>query len=157
MGLRSDPNFFFSLTLKILLPFATIITAATTTVTTPTTSTTMIMAAAFVAYRILQHAYLWFYSVVVVKLLSYVWLLQPQWIVACQAPLSMEYPRQEYWNGLTFPSMRHLPDPGIEPAAPELQVDSLLLSHQASPWFLTSTSLVVLSESSHLILKTVDL
>ena len=36
------------------------------------------------------------------------------WTVACQAPLSMEFPRQEYWSGLPFPSPRDLPDPGIK-------------------------------------------
>ena len=35
-----------------------------------------------------------------------------------QAPLSMGFPRQEYWSGLPFPSPGHLPDPGIEPASP---------------------------------------
>ena len=40
--------------------------------------------------------------------------------VACQAPLSMGFPRLEYWSGLPFPSPRDLPDPGIEPASPEL-------------------------------------
>ena len=37
------------------------------------------------------------------------------WTVACQAPLSMRFPRQEYWSGLPFPSPGDLPDPGIEP------------------------------------------
>ena len=32
----------------------------------------------------------------------------------CQAPLSMEFSRQEYWSGLPFPSARDLPHPGIE-------------------------------------------
>ena len=36
-----------------------------------------------------------------------------------QAPLSMKFSRQEYWGGLPFPSPRDLPDPKIEPAAPE--------------------------------------
>ena len=36
--------------------------------------------------------------------------------------------------GLPFPSPGDLPDPGIEPASPALQVDSLLLSHQGSPY-----------------------
>ena len=40
------------------------------------------------------------------------------WIVAHQAPLSMAFSRQEYWNGLPFPSPGDLPDPGIEPASP---------------------------------------
>ena len=47
------------------------------------------------------------------------------WTVACQTPLSMEFSRQEYWSGLQFPSPGDLPDPGIEPGSPELQVDSL--------------------------------
>ena len=37
---------------------------------------------------------------------------------ACQPPLSMGFPRQEYWSGLPFPSPGDLPDPGIENASP---------------------------------------
>ena len=37
------------------------------------------------------------------------------WTVACQAPLSMGFPRQEHWSGLPFPPPGDLPDPGIEP------------------------------------------
>ena len=48
------------------------------------------------------------------------------WTVTCQVPLSMGFSRQEYWNGLPFPSPGDLPDPGIEPGSPALQVDSLL-------------------------------
>ena len=40
--------------------------------------------------------------------------------VACQAPLSMRFPRQEDWNGLPFPSPGDLPDPGIEPTCTAL-------------------------------------
>ena len=47
------------------------------------------------------------------------------WTAACQAPLSMEFSRQEYWSGLLFPSPRDLPNPGIKPRSPTLQVDSL--------------------------------
>ena len=47
------------------------------------------------------------------------------WTVACQAPLSMRFSRQEYWSGLPFPPAGDLPNPGIEPGSPELQVDSL--------------------------------
>ena len=47
------------------------------------------------------------------------------WTIACQAPLSMGFSRQEYWNGLPFPSPEDLPDPGIEPRSRALQVDSL--------------------------------
>ena len=42
------------------------------------------------------------------------------WTVAHQAPLSLEFPRQEYRNGLPFPSPRDNLDPGIEPTSPEL-------------------------------------
>ena len=47
------------------------------------------------------------------------------WTVARQAPLSVGFSRQEYWSGLPFPSPGDLPDPGIEPKFPALQVDSL--------------------------------
>ena len=47
------------------------------------------------------------------------------WTVACQAPLSMEFSRQQYWSGLPFPSPGYLPDPGIELRSPALQADSL--------------------------------
>ena len=39
------------------------------------------------------------------------------WTVACQVPLSMEFPRQEYRSGLPFPSPGDLPNPGTEPAS----------------------------------------
>ena len=42
-----------------------------------------------------------------------------------QAPLSMGFPRQEYWSGLPFPSLGKLPNPGIQPMSRELQADSL--------------------------------
>ena len=48
------------------------------------------------------------------------------WTIACQAPLSMEFSRQEYWSGLPFPSPEDLRDTGIEPGSPALQADSLL-------------------------------
>ena len=44
--------------------------------------------------------------------------------VAHQPPLSMEFPRQEYWSGYPFPSPGYLPDPRIEPRSPALRVDS---------------------------------
>ena len=53
------------------------------------------------------------------------------WTVAYQVLLSMEFPRQEYWSGLPFPSPGDLPNPGIEPTSPALpfkieQVSDLL-------------------------------
>ena len=64
------------------------------------------------------------------------------WTVACQAPLSMGFSKQEYWSekkskkikkklnkkywsGLPFPSPGDLPYPGIEPRSPTLQADAL--------------------------------
>jgi len=40
--------------------------------------------------------------------------------VGCQAPLSMGFPKQEYWSGLPFPSPGDLPYPKMEPAPPAL-------------------------------------
>ena len=39
------------------------------------------------------------------------------WAIACQAPLSLGFSRQEHWNGLPCPPPGDLPDPGIEPAS----------------------------------------
>ena len=57
------------------------------------------------------------WQIVVVLLLSCVRLFATPWTVDCQASLSMGFPRQEYWNGLPFPSPGDLPNPGIEPAS----------------------------------------
>ena len=46
--------------------------------------------------------------------------LATPWTVACQAPLSMGFSRQEYWSGLPFPSPGDLPGPGMKPASPAL-------------------------------------
>ena len=51
--------------------------------------------------------------------------LATPWTVARQAPLSMGFSRQEYWNRLPFPSPVDLPKPGIELGSPALQADSL--------------------------------
>ena len=58
------------------------------------------------------------------QLPSHVRLFLTPWTVACQAPLSTEFSRQEYWSGLTFLSSGDLPDPGFKPRS--LQADSLL-------------------------------
>ena len=63
---------------------------------------------------------------------SHVWLFVTLWIVACQAPLSVGFYRQEYWSGLPCPPPWDLPDPGIEPRSPILQAESLPLSHWES-------------------------
>ena len=50
-------------------------------------------------------------------MLSHVRLFATPWTVACQAPLSMEFPRQEYWTGLPFPPPENVPKAGIEPTS----------------------------------------
>ena len=53
--------------------------------------------------------------------------------VARQAPLSMGFPKQEYWTELPFPSPGDLPDPGIEPmspVSPALWADSVLVTYK---------------------------
>ena len=68
-----------------------------------------------------------------VVLVSVVQLFATPWIVAHQAPLSMEFSRQGYWSGLPFPSTGDLPDTGIEPRSPALQPKILYhLIHQSS-------------------------
>ena len=54
------------------------------------------------------------------QLLSHVWLFPTPWTITCQAPLSMGFPRHEYWSGLPFPPSGALPHPGIKPASPAL-------------------------------------
>ena len=49
------------------------------------------------------------------SLFSCVRLFVTPWTVVCQAPLSMGFPRQEYWSGLLCPSPGDLPDPATEP------------------------------------------
>ena len=59
--------------------------------------------------------------------LSRVQLFVTPWMVAHQAPLSMEFSRWEYWSGLAFP------DPGIEPRSLQLQADSFLSEPPGKP------------------------
>ena len=53
--------------------------------------------------------------------------------VTHQAPLSMEFSRQEYWSGLPFPSPGDFPDPGIESGSLTLQAVSLLSELPGKP------------------------
>ena len=48
------------------------------------------------------------------------------WTVACQTPLSMGFPRQEYWSGLLFLSPGEFSNLGVKPVSPTLQANSLL-------------------------------
>ena len=70
---------------------------------------------------------------------SHVQLFETLWNVAHQAPLSMGFPRQEYWSGLTCPPLEDLPDPGIKPV-------SLTSPSLADRFFMTSNQLVAISQ-----------
>ena len=61
---------------------------------------------------------------------SRVGLFATLWTIDNQVPLSMGFPRQEYWSGLPFSFPGYLPDPGIEPTSPAL----------AGRFFTTSTN-----------------
>ena len=54
--------------------------------------------------------------------------------VAQHAPLFMEFSRREYWSELSFPTPRHLPNPGIKPGSPVLQADPLPSEPPGRPW-----------------------
>ena len=66
-------------------------------------------------------------------------LLTP-WSVACQAPLSLGFSRQEYWSGLSFPPASDLPNPDIKPSSPAL----------AGRFFTTEPDVLIFS-STHLL------
>ena len=89
---------------------------------------------------------------------------------AHQAPLSMGFSRQEYWNGLPFPSLGDLPNPGIEPVSPALagrffttEPPEKLLGYRHHPnspfcnfwplilWLMTSTILTLFSSITNAI------
>ena len=65
------------------------------------------------------------------RTLSCVRLFVTPWTVALQAPLSMEFSRQEYWSGLPFPTSGDLPDTGLKPM-------SLVSPALAGEFFITS-------------------
>ena len=75
------------------------------------------------------------------------------WTIALKAPLSMGFPRQEYWTGLPFASPGDLPDPGIEPTSPVLQADSITESpgkrfHASGPSIILSFIIFSFSEET---------
>ena len=73
------------------------------------------------------HSLLNVLHVCVLSCFSCVQLFETPWTVAYQAALSMGFPRQEYWSGLPCPPPGDLPNSGIKPRSPALQVDSLPL------------------------------
>ena len=87
------------------------------------------------------------------------------WNEAHQTPLSMGFPRQEYWSGFPFPSPGDLPSQGLNLDLPHWQVGSLPLSHLGSSggegrlgkWCLTSCPFVLFSFSLFLILSRIEI
>ena len=70
-------------------------------------------------------------------MLSHVGVFGTPLTLAHQAPLSIDFPRQESWSELLYPSPEDLSNPGIEPVShesPALQADSLPLGHLGSPY-----------------------
>ena len=55
------------------------------------------------------------------------------WTIFLQAPLSMEFPRQEYWSGLPFPSPGDVPNPGIKPSCLALAGEFFTSEPQGKP------------------------
>ena len=70
------------------------------------------------------------------------------WTVACQALLSMEFFRQEYWSGLPFPPPGDLPNSEMEPGSPALQADALWSEPPAKTYHILEKACSLLSNSS---------
>ena len=77
------------------------------------------------------------------KSLSHVWLFMTPWTIQ-----SLEFSRLEYGSGQPFPPPEDLPNPGIEPRFPTLQVDLYRLSHKGSPKILEWVAYPFSSRSS---------
>ena len=84
-------------------------------------------------------------------MLNHVQLFVTQWTVAHQAPLSMGFPRQEYWSGLPFPPPGDLPKPGTEP--PSLVSPALAggFFNTGAPWEAQYANLLLISGTSHVL------
>ena len=63
---------------------------------------------------------------------SHVWLFTTSWTVACPAPLSMGFSRQEYWSGLPCPPSGDPPDPGIKPSSLTSALESRFFTTSAN-------------------------
>ena len=88
----------------------------------------------------------------VINRFSRVQLCVTPWTVAHQAPLSMEFSKQEYWSGLSCPPPGDRPDPRIKPAfpaSPALQVDSLPTELPGKPLFVCNNDLFPSAHSSY--------
>ena len=89
---------------------------------------------AFINYLTVFHEHLGNFQFLIMCVSHSVKYVTP-WTAAHQAPLCMEFPRQEYWSGWPFPSPRDLPNPGIKPRSPALQVDSLPSETPQKPFY----------------------
>ena len=78
--------------------------------------------------------YTWPMCACLLSRISHIRLFETLWTVACQAPLSMGFSRQEYWSGLPCPPPGDLPNPGIKPSV------SLCLLHWTGRFFTTRAS-----------------
>ena len=72
----------------------------------------------------------------IIDVLSRVWLFVTLWNVACQAPLSMEFSKQEYWSKMSCPTPGNIPDPGIK-------LTSLVSTVVAGGFFTTSATYMI--------------
>ena len=68
------------------------------------------------------------------QLLSCVQLLATPWTVAHQAPLSLEFSRQEFWSGVPFPPLGDLPNPGIKPTSLASPLVAVRLLTTSTTW-----------------------
>ena len=79
------------------------------------------------------------------QLLSRIQLFMTPWTVACQAPLSMGFSRQEDWSGLSVPPPGDLPDPGVNPESPAFVggffTTGTIWEAQTSLWIKVKTAL----------------
>ena len=81
---------------------------------------------------------------------SHVQLFATPWTIARQAPLSVGFPRQEYWNGLPFPSPGKFPDLGIEPVSPALAGRFFTTEPPGKSSLITGEMLIKITKKLHL-------
>ena len=79
---------------------------------------------------------------------SRIWFSATPWTVGCQVPQSMEFSRQEFWSGLSFPSPGDLPDSRIEPMLLHCKQILYHLSHQGRPFHLLTIDEMCLTVNS---------
>ena len=91
-------------------------------------------------------------SLCVLSRFSHIQLFATSWTIACQAPLSMGLPWQEYWSGLPCPPLGDLPNPAIKPSSPALQADSSPAEPLGKPMNLSVTQKCFLVPFSDLFL-----